>query len=367
MSLGVARLGHDAVTAKIGEGGMGGVWQARDTKLNRDVALKVLPEAFTSDPDRLARFEREAKVLASLNHPNIGGIHGLEDSGDVRALVQASRIALAVILAGLSLWPALPSAQQPQPTLGQEGKDAPWVPTPQVLVDTMLEMAAVTPSDLLIDLGSGDGRVVISAAQLGARAIGVELDASLLALSRRNAGDAGVADRTEFIGADIFEFDFSPASVITMFLLPELTLGLRPTLFDLTPGTRIVSNTWDMRGTDDDPDVPGWDPDQTIVLDPCPGFCTAHLWTVPAKVEGVWRLDNEGGELHLEQRFQIVTGQLHAGGQTVPIEEGRLSGSIFTFQAAGNDYRAEVDGTAMSGVARRNGETRQWQSERMQH
>ena len=126
------------------------------------------------------------------------------------------------------------------------------MPTPQVLVDTMLEMAAVTPSDLLIDLGSGDGRVVISAAQLGARAIGVELDASLLALSRRNADDAGVADRTEFIGADIFEFDFSPASVITMFLLPELTLGLRPTLFDLTPGTRIASNTWDMRGTDDD-------------------------------------------------------------------------------------------------------------------
>ena len=241
------------------------------------------------------------------------------------------------------------------------------MPTPQVLVDTMLEMAAVTPSDLLIDLGSGDGRVVISAAQLGARAIGVELDASLLALSRRNADDAGVADRTEFIGADIFAFDLSPASVITMFLLPELTLGLRPTLFDLTPGTRIVSNTWDMRGTDDDPDAPGWDPDQTIVLDPCPGFCTAHLWTVPAKVEGVWRLDNEGGELHMEQRFQIVTGQLHAGGQTVPIEEGRLSGSIFTFQAAGNDYRAEVDGTTMSGVARRNGETRQWQSERMQH
>ena len=119
------------------------VWQARDTKLDRDVALKVLPEAFTSDPDRLARFEREAKVLASLNHPNIGGIHGLEDSGDVRARVQASRIALAVILAGLSLWPALPSAQQPQPTLGQEGKDAPWVSRPQVLVDTMLEMAAV--------------------------------------------------------------------------------------------------------------------------------------------------------------------------------------------------------------------------------
>jgi hypothetical protein len=163
------RLGNYDVTALIGEGGIGQVYQARDTTLDRDVALQVLPEAFTSDPDRLARFEREAKVLASLNHPNIGGTHGLEDSGDMQAPVRASRIALAVILAGLCLWPALPSAQQPEPTLGQAGKDAPWVPTPQVLVDTMIEMAAVTPSDLLFDLGSGDGRVVISAAQLGAR------------------------------------------------------------------------------------------------------------------------------------------------------------------------------------------------------
>ena len=106
---------------------------------------------------------------------------------------------------------------------------------------------------------------------------------------------SGVADLTEFSATDLFEFDLSPATVITMFLLPDLTLRLRPTLFDLRPGTRIVSNTWDMRGTDDDREAPGWNPDQTIVLDPCPGFCTAHLWTVPAKVGGIWRLDDEGG------------------------------------------------------------------------
>lgn len=272
---------------------------------------------------------------------------------------------LVLVLSGLPLWPAPLAAQPPQPILGQEGKDAPWVPTPQELVDTMLEMAAVTPADRLIDLGSGDGRVVISAAQLGAQATGVELDAGLVELSRRNAAEAGVADRTEFIGADIFEFDFSSASVITMFLLPELTLRLRPTLFDLRPGTRIVSNTWDMRGTDDDPEAPGWDPDQTIVLDPCPGFCTAHAWTVPAKVDGVWRLDDALGELHLEQRFQTVTGQLRTESQTVPIEEGRLSGVTFTFRAAGTDYRAEVDEATMRGVARRDADTRRWQSERV--
>ena len=230
----------------------------------------------------------------------------------------------------------------------------------------MLEMAAIAPTDFLIDLGSGDGRVVISAARIGARAIGVELDAGLVELSRRNAAEAGVTDLTEFIAADLFAFDFSPATVITMFLLPDLTLRLRPTLFALRPGTRIVSNTWDMRGTDDDPEAPGWDPDQTIVLDPCPGFCTAHLWTVPAKVGGIWRTDDVGSQLHLEQRFQTVTGWLAAGGQTVPIEEGGLSGSIFTFRAAGTDYRAEVDDSTMRGVARRDNDTRTWQSQRVQ-
>ena len=272
---------------------------------------------------------------------------------------------LVLLLFSLAVWPAPAPAQPPQPTLGQEGKDAPWVPTPQELVDTMLEMTSVTARDRLIDLGSGDGRVVISAAQLGAQATGVELDAGLVELSRRNAEEAGVSDRTEFVAADIFEFDFSSASVITMFLLPELTLRLRPTLFNLEPGTRIASNTWDMRGTDDDPDAPGWDPDQTIVLDPCPGFCTAHFWTVPAKVAGAWRLDDDGGELRLEQRYQTVTGQLRTADQTVPIEEGRLDGMTFTFRADGANYRAEVDDATMSGVADRDGDSRPWQAERI--
>ncbi len=277
--------------------------------------------------------------------------------------------AVALLLWAIVLCPALVSGQVAQPTLGQEGQDAPWVPTPQELVDTMLEMAAVTPGDLLIDLGSGDGRLVVSAAQRGARAIGVELDPSLVALSQRTAAEAGVSGTTEFVTTDLFDFDLSPASVITMFLLPELTLRLRPTLFNLDVGTRIVSNTWDMRGTDADPDAPGWDPDQTIVLDPCPGFCTAHMWTVPAKVAGTWRVDDEGSELHLEQRFQVVTGHLRAGGQAREIANGRLSGPVLTFDVAGTTYRAEVDGTTMTGVARDvgrdNNATSDWQAVRM--
>ena len=123
---------------------------------------------------------------------------------------------LALLFTACSLL-ASPAAGQTQPTIGQEGKDVPWVPTPDVLVDTMLEMAAVTAADRVIDLGSGDGRMVIAAARLGARAVGVELEESLVELSTRRAAEAGVADVTEFITTDLFEFDLSPATVITMF------------------------------------------------------------------------------------------------------------------------------------------------------
>ena len=150
-----------------------------------------------------------------------------------------------------------------------------------------------------------------------------------------------------------------------MFLLPDLTLRLRPTLFALRPGTRIVSNTWDMRGTDDDPEAPGWDPDQTIVLDPCPGFCTPHLWTVPAKVGGIWRTDDVGSQ----SLGAAVSNGDRLAGRWWPDGSNRgggLSGSIFTFRAAGTDYRAEVDDSTMRGVARRDNDTRTWQSQRVQ-
>ncbi len=242
------------------------------------------------------------------------------------------------------------AAQPPTPVHGQEGQDAPWVVTPQELVDTMLDMAAVQPGERLLDLGSGDGRVVITAAQRGLHAVGVELGAGLVTMSRERAAEAGVTDRTEFVQTDLFEYDFAGADVITFFLLPELTIRLRPVFFDLRPGTRIVSNTWDMRGTEEDPEARGWDPDETIVLDPCPGFCSAHAWTVPAKVEGVWRLA-DGGELELRQRYQMVEGELRTAGRRITLQEGRLDGTVLSFRAAGIRYRAEVDGSAMTGTA----------------
>ena len=272
--------------------------------------------------------------------------------------------ALAAMLLGLWLYPALAAAQEQTPTLGQEGKDAPWVPTPQELVDTMLDMAEVSADDLLIDLGAGDGRVVISAAHRGTRAIGVELDPGLVALARVNAATAGVDALTEFVTADIFEFDFSSASVISMFLLPELTLRLRPTLFNLRPETRIVSNTWDMRGTETDPEARGWDPDQTIVLNPCPGFCTAHVWTVPAKVPGTWQLDNRR-LLHLTQRFQEVSGRLESEGASTEISGGRLHGTTLTFRANGVNYTAEVDQAVMRGTTRNDANTNRWRAQRI--
>ena len=220
----------------------------------------------------------------------------------------AVRRPAAWLLPGLMLgWLALGAAelraQEPDapfaPEVGRPGKDVVWVPSPDPLVDTMLEIADVTDRDVVMDLGSGDGRTVIAAARLGARAIGVEYDPQLVELSRAYAAAAGVAERATFVTADLFETDLSQATVVTMFLLPDLNARLRPQLLDLEPGTRVVSNTWDLED---------WEADETVVLDPCPGFCTALLWIVPARVEGTWALPE--GELVLEQQFQMVTGPL---------------------------------------------------------
>ena len=227
------------------------------------------------------------------------------------------------------------------------------MPTPDVLVDTMLEMAEVSPDDLVVDLGSGDGRTVIAAARLGARAIGIEFDPELVALSTRRADEAGVSALTELVATDLFEYDLSQATVVTLFLLPDLNYKLRPLLFALEPGTRIVSNTWRLDGWDDDPDAGnGWAPDETVVLDPCPTWCTSLLWVVPAKVEGTWRLSEGALSLRFAQTFQIVSGTLRTETETVPIEEGRLRGTEIRFRAGNTRYTGSVDGTMMTGVAR---------------
>src|SRR5207245_2872833 len=223
-----------------------------------------------------------------------------------------------------------PSAEY-TPEVGQSGNDVVWRPSPQELVDKMLDMAKVTPKDYVIDLGSGDGRTVITAAKRGARALGVEFNPDMVALSRRNAAKAGVSDKASFVEADIFRSDLSPATVITLFLLTELNLKLRPTILTLKPGTRVVSNTFRMGD---------WEPDQTVELG-CDTYCTAYLWIVPARVEGRWKTAR--GELALKQEFQKVSGTLNSGNVAVPISRGNLSGDQIRFVAAGAGYRAGVE------------------------
>ena len=239
-----------------------------------------------------------------------------------------------------------------EPQSGQPGKDVVWVPTPQALVDKMLDMAKVTASDYLMDLGSGDGRTVITAAKRGATALGVEYNPDMVALSQRNAAQEGVTARASFMKADLFETDFSKANVITMFLLPSINMKLRPKLLDMRAGTRIVSNAFDMED---------WQPDETATIPNCTQWCRAMLWIVPAKVQGSWRLPQ--GEIALTQKFQVLSGTLSAGGAPDAIE-GKLSGDQITFKTARAQYSGRVNGNTMSGTMTSAGATSNWQATR---
>ena len=245
------------------------------------------------------------------------------------------------------------SMAQTAPEVGRPGKDVMWVPSPDPLVDKMLEIAQVSAVDVVMDLGSGDGRTVIAAAQLGAHAIGVEYDQELVELSRKNATRAGVANLATFVTDDLFEVDLSPATVVTMFLLPELNSKLRPRLLALAPGTRIVSNTWDLED---------WEADERAVLDPCPGFCTALLWIVPARVEGIWVLPN--GSLTLSQRFQVVTGFLRESSGTVQIRAGQLRGEQISFRVGDVYYKGVVAGDVIEGLAETGARSFDWRATR---
>src|SRR5687767_5523979 len=227
-----------------------------------------------------------------------------------------------------------------EPTVGQEGKDVVWVPTSQALVNRMLDMAKLTANDIHYDLGSGDGRTVITAAKRGARAYGVEFNPDMVELSKRNAQKEGVTEKATFVHGDIFETDFSKATVITLFLLPELNVKLRPKILDMKPGTRIVSNSFTMGD---------WQADRTMNVNEkegCTSYCTAYLWIVPAKAEGRWKTSE--GELVLKQTYQNVTGSLDRGGKSVPVK-GTLNGDQLTFTAGGTQYSAKVSGDTLSG------------------
>jgi SAM-dependent methyltransferase len=241
---------------------------------------------------------------------------------------------------------ALAQTQTPSatyaPSVGQEGKDVVWVPTPQALVDKMLDMAKVTPNDYVIDLGSGDGRTVITAAKRGARAHGIEYNPDMVELSKRNAAKEGVIGKASFERADLFKSDFSNASVITMFLLPDINIKLRPQILNMKPGTRVVSNSFTMGD---------WNADETSsVGEGCSSWCTAYLWIVPAKVNGTWNLPQ--GELTLKQEFQMVSGTLRADGKTLPLRDAKVRGNEIVFNAGGVQYRGTVNGTKMEGSSR---------------
>jgi SAM-dependent methyltransferase len=270
----------------------------------------------------------------------------------------------AVLAAQLAAGPALGQAakqsakEQPAkaakeefvPQSGQAGKDVVWVPTPQALVDRMLDMARVTKDDYVIDLGSGDGRTVITAAKRGVKAKGIEYNPDMVALSKRNAEKEGVADKVEFVRGDIFESNFSDATVITLFLLPSLNVRLRPTLLDMKPGTRVVSNTFDMGD---------WQPDETIRAGgDCTSYCTGHFWVVPAKVDGTWQTPD--GELKLEQKYQYITGTLQQGAVTAPVQ-GKVIGDDIAFTAGRIVFSGEVNGNTIVGsAADSDRETKNW-------
>jgi SAM-dependent methyltransferase len=221
-----------------------------------------------------------------------------------------------------------------QPKVGQAGKDVVWIPTPDALVTRMLQAARTTSEDLVYDLGSGDGKIPMAAARdFNARAVGIEYNPELAALARRNAERAGVAGKVTIIAGDIFETDFSKATVVTLYLLPELNSRLRPTLLRMKPGTRIVSHAFDMRD---------WEPDETMGE----ADRQAFLWIVPANVAGHWRFSEARGTwqgtLDLVQAFQRVGGTVNVGGKPLPLLGPALSGTRFSFSFV------NIDGTLRS-------------------
>ena len=248
------------------------------------------------------------------------------------------RAAALVLLACLSQGsPAAAQTRPFEPEIGLGGKDVVWVPTPPELVERMLDLAAVTPADVVMDLGSGDGRNVIAAARRGARAIGVEYNPDLVRLSTERAEEAGVAGRASFVEGDMFRADISRATVLALFLLPANLETLRDQFLAMAPGSRIVLNTFD---------IPDWTPDESVKLDGCQHWCTALLYVVPARVAGRWAV--EGGTLELTQTFQMVSGTLTTanGPQRVT---GRLRGTMLTLDGAGTALTGVVSADGIDG------------------
>ena len=247
----------------------------------------------------------------------------------LRLLVLALLVAVSGLHAVAAQAPPDYGDEVYKPSMGQAGKDVIWIPTPDALVKAMLGAAKVTSDDIVYDLGAGDGRIPIAAArQFGARAIGIEYDKDMADLARRNARRAGVDGRVQIITGDIFKEDFSKATVVTMYLLPDLNLKLRPLILAMKPGTRVTSHAFSMGD---------WEPDEFLSVE----ARDAYLWYVPARVEGTWAFKEDGwgteGTVVFVQRYQRLGGTVTIGGRTQPVLGPALRGDKLTFAFIDND------------------------------
>lgn len=259
----------------------------------------------------------------------------------MRARLMTVLWVMALAVSAAEAQPA-PPAEPFVPRSGMAGKDVVWVPSPPDMVNKMMEVARVTPSDFVIDLGSGDGRNVIAAAKIGARALGVEYNPEMVALSERLAKEAGVADKAQFVQGDMYEADISKASVMALFLLPVNMNRLAPKFIDLAPGSRIVANTFG---------IDGWEPDYRVTLpetSDCSSWCEVLLWIVPAKVYGTWTMAD--GTLTLTQEYQTVQGTITTSGASHAVSMGRMNGEEITFIAGGLAYTGKVNGNRLDGT-----------------
>ena len=258
----------------------------------------------------------------------------------------------ALLLVATAAQAQTPASPIYEPEYGQPGKDVVWVPTPEIMVDTMIELAKVTAGDYVIDLGSGDGRLVIAAAKRGARALGIEYDENLVRYSIRSAAQQGVADQAQFIKADIFATDFSQATVLTLFLLPDMNLRLRPQFLAMKPGTRIVANYFG---------IGDWSSDEAVRVPEsakCENYCVAYLWIVPANVAGAWQTPQ--GELTLTQSHQYFKGTLGAR----QVMQGRVHGDTLNFTVDGVSYSGRINGDRIEGAVSNEGASVRWTATR---
>ena len=270
-----------------------------------------------------------------------------------RAIPKGILSALAAVLFVTA--PAAHAQQKDfKPHVGQQGKDVVWVPTPDDVVERMLNMAQTKPEDYVIDLGAGDGKIAIAAAKkFGARALGIEYNPDMVAHAQRNAQAAGVLGKAQIVQGDIFTTDFTQATVLTMYLLPSLNMKLRPQVLAMRPGTRVVAHAFNMED---------WEADETSDVE---GRRT-YLWIVPASVAGRWALELSGAggseklSLNIDQKFQRIEGVVYLGSILAGLREPRLSGSRISFAYVDNhgvrrDFTGRVSGGTMEGSFRTDG------------